>query len=89
MPRKTTKKKPARRAAAGRKGARSRAAAKKGASVRAPAKKGARARKAAPRRGKAPAERRSEVQRVLEREPLETPQLADRAAEEYDGLEQT
>jgi hypothetical protein len=29
------------------------------------------------------------VQRALDREPLETPQLADRAAGEYDGLEQT
>jgi hypothetical protein len=49
---------------------------------KAPARKAA-----APRRRKAPSRRRSEVQRVLDREPLETPRLADRAAEEYDGLE--
>jgi hypothetical protein len=73
MPRKTTKK-PAKRAGRARP-----AAARKTPSGR--------ARKAAPRRRKAPAPRRSEVQRALDREPLETPQLADRAAAEYDGLE--
>jgi hypothetical protein len=31
--------------------------------------------------------RRSAVQRMLAREPLETPQLADEEAKQYDGLE--
>jgi hypothetical protein len=75
MPRKTAKRKTAKRSTTRK----PRAATKR----KAPARK----RKAAARRPARTARRPSATQQMLDREALETPQLADLAADQYDGLE--